>query len=293
MTELIRAAGAVLWRPGPEILLVHRPRYDDWSLPKGKQEPDEHILLTAVREVQEETSVRPVLGPRLRSVSYLSRGEPKRADYWQAQAGRAAADNEIDAVEWLPAEKALVRLSYPRDRDVVSDLVPVETVPLILLRHASAGPKGASAGQHGDLSRPLDAKGERDAAALARLLACFAPRAQVVSSPALRCTQTVVPYTEVAGVPLETDPSLAPHLIRTGGGPRPGALLRTLVERRPAIGPAIVCLHRENLPEALAAACAALGAEPPADHALHKGSFWVLHVAATGRLVAMERYDSS
>jgi 8-oxo-(d)GTP phosphatase len=307
MTELIRAAGAVLWRPGPEILLVHRPRYDDWSLPKGKQEPGEHILQTAVREVQEETSVRPVLGPRLRSVSYLSRGEPKHVGYWQAQADSAAADNEIDAVEWLPAEKALTRLSYPHDRDVVSDLDPVETVPLILLRHASAGsksasagPKGAPAGQQGDLLRPLDAKGERDAAVLAGLLACFAPRARVVSSPAVRCTQTVVPYTEVAEVPLETDPSLKAHSIRTSSGPSPGNPLRTLVARilveQTLLGerrPAIVCLHRENLPEALAAACSALGAKPPRDHSLHKGSFWVLHVAVAGKLVAMERYDSS
>jgi 8-oxo-(d)GTP phosphatase len=305
MTELIRAAGAVLWRPGPEILLVHRPRYDDWSLPKGKQEPGEHILLTAVREVQEETSVRPVLGPRLRSVSYLSRGEAKRVDYWQAQAGSAAADNEIDAVQWLPAEKALTQLTYPHDRDVVAGLVPVETVPLILLRHASAGSKGASASQQGDLLRPLDAKGERDAAALAGLLACFAPRARVISSPAVRCTQTVVPYIEAAGVPLETDLSLKAHSIRTSSGPSPSNPLRTLVartlveqtllaERRPAI----VCLHRENLPDALAAACSALGAEPPHDYALHKGSFWVLHAAVTagdgaGSLVAMERYDSS
>src|ERR1700677_694414 len=136
MTDLIRAAGAVLWRPGPEILLVHRSRYDDWSLPKGKQERGEHILATAVREVQEETSVRPVLGPRLRTVSYQVRGEPKQVDYWQARAGEAAADNEIDAVEWLPLDKALGQLSYARDEAVVGDLVPVETVPLILLRHA-------------------------------------------------------------------------------------------------------------------------------------------------------------
>jgi 8-oxo-dGTP diphosphatase len=284
MTDLIRAAGAVLWRPGPEILLVHRPRYDDWSLPKGKQEHGEHILVTAVREVQEEASVRPVLGPRLNTVGYQVHGEPKQVDYWQARAAGAAADNEIDAVEWLPLDKALDRLSYPHDKGVILDLVPVETVPLILLRHAKAGPKGGN-----DLRRPLDGHGKRDAATLAVLLACFAPRARVLSSPADRCTQTVRPYAEAARVPLETDASLQTHMSRTAGGSRPESLLRGLVAARQ---PAIVCLHRENLAEAMTAACAELGAEPPEDPALHKGSFWVLHMAA-GSLVAMERYDCS
>jgi 8-oxo-(d)GTP phosphatase len=289
MTHLIRAAGAVLWRPGPEVLLVHRSRYDDWSLPKGKQERGEHILVTAVREVQEEASVRPVLGPRLSSVSYHVRGEPKRVDYWQARAGEAAADNEIDAVEWLPLDKALDRLSYRHDEAVVRELDPVETVPLILLRHAEAAPKGAPGDVQGDLRRPLDAAGERDAATLAGLLGCFAPRARVLSSPAERCTQTVRPYTEAAGVPLETDDSLQTHISRTASSSRPGPLLRSLVSSRQ---PVIVCLHRENLADALAAACAELGAPPPEDPAVSKGSFWVLHTGG-GKLVARERYDSS
>jgi 8-oxo-(d)GTP phosphatase len=289
MTRPIRAAGAVLWRPGPEILLVHRSRYDDWSLPKGKRERGEHIVATAVREVEEETSVRPVLGPRLRSVSYLAHGEPKEVDYWQARAGEAAADNEIDAVEWLPLDKALDRLSYQHDEAVVRDLVPVETVSLILLRHAEAAPKGATGDVQGDLRRPLDAAGQRDAARLAGLLGCFAPHARVLSSPAVRCVQTVRPFTEVAGAPLEIDESLQTHIRGTAGGSRPGPLLRSLVAARQ---PTIVCLHRENLAEAMTAACTELGARPPVDPSLPKGSFWVLHTAE-GKLVAMERYDSS
>jgi 8-oxo-dGTP diphosphatase len=94
MTDAILAAGAAIWRPAAEapqeaqgageaeVLLAHRPKYDDWSLPKGKSEPDEHILLTAVREVWEETCVRPVLGPRLPTVEYISWGHPKRVSYW-------------------------------------------------------------------------------------------------------------------------------------------------------------------------------------------------------------------
>ena len=90
----IRAAGAVLWRPGadgPEVALVHRRRYDDWSLPKGKSLPGEHVLLTAVREVAEETGVRVVLGPRLPSTHYQQHGNrPKTVDYWAAKAAGGA-----------------------------------------------------------------------------------------------------------------------------------------------------------------------------------------------------------
>ena len=91
MNDVVRAAGAVIWQPvtdadpatgDVEVLLVHRPKYDDWSLPKGKREPGEHILLTAVREVFEETSVRPVLGPRLPPVEYEVAYASKRTDYW-------------------------------------------------------------------------------------------------------------------------------------------------------------------------------------------------------------------
>ena len=111
MSELILAAGALVWRPaagGTEVLLVHRPRYDDWSLPKGKREPGEHLLLTAVREVFEETSVRPVLGPRLPTTEYLAAGRPKRVDYWSAAGPdtAAAASHEIDAVSWVPLAQA-------------------------------------------------------------------------------------------------------------------------------------------------------------------------------------------
>ena len=284
MTDPILAAGAVVWRqeperPGPEVLLVHRSRYDDWSLPKGKREPGEHLLITAVREVQEESSVRPVLGPPLRTVSYLARGLPKRVYYWAAVTdNEAKASHEVDEVAWLPLARALDRLSYPHDRDVVSGLVPRPTVPLIIVRHASAVPKG---GGTGDLGRPLDAKGEKDAAALAGLLACFAPRARVLSSPALRCIETVRPYAALAGVQIEENPDL-----RTDSGDTSATLIRSLVQ---ASTPTIVCLHRENLPAALGAACAALGAGGPAHPRLQKGGFWVVHAAA-GELAAAERH---
>jgi 8-oxo-(d)GTP phosphatase len=297
--DTILAAGALVWRPaacGVEVLLVHRPSYDDWSLPKGKREPGEHLLLTAVREVCEETSVRPVLGPRLPTVEYLAAGRPKRVDYWSAISPDtlAAASHEIDAVSWWPLARAPGRLSYPHDAAVLAALRPRPTVPLILLRHASAGRRAEHPAD--DAGRPLDAKGAADARALAGLLGCFAPSARVLSSPALRCIQTVQPFAAGFGGHVEAEAALAvPHrsadspISRTSGGDTLKPLFRDLVAAARA---AVVCLHRENLPQALAAACAALGARSavPDNPVLPKGGFWVVH-AASGELAALERYD--
>jgi len=304
MTDVVRAAGAVLWRPttvlgtrdGTEVLLVHRAKYDDWSLPKGKREPGEHILQTAVREVFEETSVHSVLGPRLPTVEYQVGDSRKRIDYWSvlSPGGQAAASHEIDEVCWLPLRLAIQRLTYPRDIAVLDALRPRTTVPLILLRHASAGEKGNWPGD--DQSRPLDAKGRADARGLGALLAFFAPRARVLSSPAVRCTETVRPYAEASGGVVEAEAAFGLHdrageplSSRTGWTDALGRLVRSLVA---AGRPAVVCLHRENLPKALAAAYSALDFSPPepADPSLHKGGFWVLHTA-DGELAGLERYE--
>jgi len=315
MTDATLAAGAAIWRPAAdaardatepgdaEVLLVHRPKYDDWSLPKGKSEPGEHILLTAVREVWEETCVRPVLGPRLPTVEYISWGRPKRVSYWSSfsDGHEAAPGSEIDAVAWQPLAQAREQLAGTNDDPVISALRPVETVPLILVRHASAGRKQDWAGP--DAMRPLDARGVADAQELASLMACFAPVARVISSPALRCTETVRPYAGMFGGTVEVEVCLSPYgrtshfSTRTDQVDALRCLLSALVaDRRPVV----LCLHRENLPDVLAEACAVLGAPAavPADPALPKGGFWVAHAAAGGlvgasraELASLERYE--
>ena len=309
MTNATLAAGAAIWRTAAdpaedaEVLLVHRPKYDDWSLPKGKSDPDEHILLTAVREVWEETCVRPVLGPRLPTVEYISWGLPKRVSYWAAFGDRVEAmpGNEIDAVSWLPLGQAREQLAGTHDDPVISAFRPLETVPLILVRHASAGRKADWPGD--DCLRPLDAAGMAAARVLASLMACFAPVARVISSPALRCTETVRPYAEGPGGTVEAEACLIPYgrspdfSSRTEQAGALGHLLSALVAQR---RPVILCLHRENLPEVLAATCAALGAPAavPADPSLPKGGFWVAHImgglggaSRAGELAALERYE--
>jgi 8-oxo-(d)GTP phosphatase len=297
VSEAIASAGAVLWRPaahGIEVLLVHRPKYDDWSLPKGKREPGEHVLATAAREVLEETSVRPVLGPRLRAAEYLANGRPKHVDYWSALSAydEAAPSHEIDAVSWLPLPQALDRLTYAHDADVIASLQPRATVPLILVRHASAGRRDGWVGD--DQLRPLDDTGATEALLLADLLTCFAPRARVISSPALRCTESLQPYVARFGGSVEAEAVLAvpgragdSHSDRTD---RPDTFRHLFGQLVAASQPVVVCLHRENLPLALAAACSVLGVPPPVEPGLPKGAFLVLHTAG-GELVASERYE--
>ena len=127
---LVRAAGGVIWRrdagSGLEVVVVHRPRYDDWSLPKGKLEPGESDEAAAVREVEEETGVVGRLGVELPTTTYIDRsGRTKRVRYWAMTIGSGAPEgaNEVDDARWVPLDDARRMLSYERDREVLSALV--------------------------------------------------------------------------------------------------------------------------------------------------------------------------
>src|SRR5215469_7978480 len=313
----IPAAGAVLWRlggQGPEVALVHRPRYDDWSFPKGKRLPGEHVLITAAREVAEETEIEVILGRRLRTVRYLSDGRPKQVDYWVArpaaqaaagpdEAGRPAElppfvpNDEVDRLAWLPLTLAGDRLSYSRDTEVLSEFAatPAATTPVILVRHSSARNKKAwhNAGHPDDLTRPLTPLGHAQAKHLAQILSCFGP-ARVISSTAERCLATIEPYAKLTGGVVEPTPAFAPP----PGSPETGepppeetAAARELMTGLVTTGePVVTCAHRETLPAMLRAACEVLGAPVPAGPPLRKGAFWALHVAG-GRLISAEQHS--
>jgi 8-oxo-dGTP pyrophosphatase MutT (NUDIX family)/phosphohistidine phosphatase SixA len=288
----IRAAGAVLTRgsgAAREVVLVHRPRYDDWSFPKGKADPGEHPLLTAVRETEEETGLRPRLGPRLPTVRYETPRGPKRVDYWAAEAVGGSpftANDEVDRWEWVPIPEALGLLAHAQDAEVLRAraALPERTRPVILLRHASAGDKRRW--QDRDLLRPLDGRGRREAAELARLLRAYAPR-KAVSSATARCLESLLDYAAELRLPLVAEQDFT---LGAATPERAAARFRGLLDTGAdgAEDGAVVCTHGELVPALVRAACPddAL----PADPALRKGAFWVFHQGPDGALVSLERH---
>ncbi|TWJ23567.1 8-oxo-dGTP diphosphatase [Micromonospora endolithica] len=204
----IHAAGGVVWRPTPdgvEVCLVHRPRYRDWTLPKGKLEADEHPLSAAVREVAEESDNRAVPQVRLPTVHYRSEGRPKRVDYWSMRAvatGGFQPDTEVDDVCWLSPDDAIGRVSYPHDAEVLAAFaaLPRVTGTMALVRHAHAGKRVTWSGP--DTGRPLDAQGWARAHELATLVALLRP-ARLLSATARRCVQTLDPSAALLDLPIE------------------------------------------------------------------------------------------
>ncbi len=206
--KLIHSAGGVVWRPaadGVEIAVVHRDRYDDWSLPKGKLDAGEHALVAAVREVREETGVAAVPQVRLPSIRYLT-GEPdteKTVDFWSMQAFDATsftANDEISELRWIGVTEAAGLLTYVHDRGVVTSFAGLPTITgvAVLVRHAHAGSRKRWDGP--DEKRPLDDEGRLEAAALGPLLALFKP-IRVYAAPLDRCIDTVAPI----GLPVRVD----------------------------------------------------------------------------------------
>ena len=235
----IVAAGAVVARKG-RVLLVHRPKYDDWSFPKGKQEDGEHIVATCVREVEEETGVHVQLGRPLQSFSYPVAGGRKLVHYWCARVdgdtdvSSYTPNSEIDGVAWVPVDKAAERLSYDHDRELLEQHLafPKRTWPLVVLRHGAAFPRDEWTGD--DRLRPLAAEGKEQARALPAVLGAYGV-SRLVSSPSKRCIQTL----RRMHLPIERDPALSEE-----SAAPPGVLVRVLAAREGTV----ICTHRPLLP---------------------------------------------
>jgi 8-oxo-dGTP diphosphatase len=270
---VVRAAGAVLWRRGPtdlEFALVHRPRYDDWSFPKGKLKTGEHVLRAVVREVEEETGCTPLLGRRLPSSYYLKDGRPKKVDYWAATPRTLdpfVPNEEVDQVEWLAFGPAARRLTYEHDVELLREAAngPLKTTPYVVLRHGPAG-----------------AKGRADAFALARVFEGLGPL-RPISSATARCLETVLPYA------LHTDVTVTTDRAFTVGTSDPVTATNRMIELLADREPVLVCTHGEIISGLVTGLCARLGAKEPEEPALRKGSFWILHMAE-GTLISMERH---
>jgi 8-oxo-dGTP pyrophosphatase MutT (NUDIX family) len=287
--RVVAAAGGVVWRPAPddglEVAVVHRPRYDDWSLPKGKLDAGEHALSAAVREVGEETGLTVVAGRRSIRVGYPVPEGLKRVDYWvmQAVGGAFEPNHEVDELRWLPVPAADDLCSHEPDRAVLADLVRAD-VPLmptlLLVRHGRAGDRSNWNGP--DDLRPLDGRGQAQAGRLAEALRVFLPD-DLLSAPPLRCVQTVEPLADRVGLDIRSVPELGEEGF--AADPEAGlALVESLLTDRTGPGVTVACSQGGAIPSvlmALGVRVAGTRVHPPAA----KGSVWVLG-GRPGALVA-------
>jgi 8-oxo-dGTP pyrophosphatase MutT (NUDIX family)/phosphohistidine phosphatase SixA len=281
----IVAAGAVVVRKGRrgrEVLVVHRPKYDDWSFPKGKQDPGEHVTLTAVREVLEETGVEIRLGRPLRPQQYaVSGGRGKHVRYW---VGHVVGDDdvsgyvtnaEVDALGWFGLEEAAHRLTYLDDLALLEELreEPRPTTAVVVVRHAKALKRGEWSKD--DWLRPLTDVGREQAAQLTGLLRAYGVT-QVVTSTATRCCETVAPYADQQVVALQQLRELSEE------GYDAARVRKVLGALRDGREPSVVCSHRPILPDLLAT----FGVD---EEPLSPGELVVCH-HRKGELVATERH---
>jgi len=283
MSEIV-AAGAVLWRPaseGVEVAVVHRPRYDDWSLPKGKLARGESVPAAAVREVAEETGSTAVLGVQLGDSHYRVPQGDKVVHYWSARAtgGEFEPNDEVDELRWLRPEVADGLLTYSRDHEILDRFRELGPPPrtLLLVRHAKAGSRYDWDGD--DELRPLTVKGRGQASELSALLRLFGPARAYAATP-VRCRQTIQPLADL--LHLRITP--APLLAEEDYWKDPDAAFSRFLELSAGSDVAVVCSQGGVIPDLITRLTG--NEEPPS----RKASTWVL--GFTGDRVVTADYYS-
>lgn len=286
VSSVIRAAGGVLWRlartsrsgePDIEVALIHRPRYDDWSLPKGKLSKNESFLEGALREVLEETGHRVKVGRSLGETRYWKAtgggNREKVVRYWamQEDGGSFSPGNEVDELRWLPLSEARELLSYRRDQDVLDRFAtgPSPLGMVLLVRHASAGSRQRWTGD--DRQRPLDDRGWEQAEGLARILSHFGV-GEIYSADFLRCEQTVLPLGEALGVPIKTEPLFSED-IYPGREEEAERFVRSVASPE---GSTVISSQGDVIPGLLRRLAERDQHDLPEDLEYKKGSTWVL-----------------
>jgi 8-oxo-dGTP diphosphatase len=277
----VLAAGVVVFRPGREVLLVHRPKYDDWSFPKGKLDRGESAPAAAVREVREETGLRVRLGVPLSSQRYPVNDRSKTVHYW---VGRCVGDDdvagydpnhEIDGVRWVRLKDALDLLTYDRDKQTLKEARKVRrrTHAVVVIRHGAA--RSRRLWKDDDRLRPLLKTGRHQAVSAIPLLAAY-DVTRLVTSSSVRCVDTLTAYSEATGLPLETTRRLSEEDATRKAVRK---IVDKLVEGDQS---AALCSHRPVFSDVFDA----LGLENPG---LQAGEMLVVHVRK-GEIRSTERY---
>ena len=260
-----------------EVAIIHRPRYDDWSLPKGKLVRGESFVEGAVREATEETGFRVKLGRPLGEITYekvLSGvARPKVVRYWamHAEGGVFTPGNEVDQLRWVSLGVAFATLTHERDREVLARFAdgPVLTRTVLLVRHAPAGSRGKWKGD--DRSRPLDEQGRRRAEELVWLLTRWDVR-EIVAADFVRCIQTVEPLAAALGLSIKEEPLFAEDVYPASEG---DALEQLRGSGSDNVG-SVVCSQGGVIPGLLDGLSRADGIDLPDDLPYKKGSVWAL-----------------
>lgn len=228
---MIRAAGAVLWRQTPdgnhEVAIIHRNKYEDWSLPKGKLETNETSIACASREVFEETGIRATFGQQLGTTDYEDNGQLKRVQFWAAKAPwsqeQFKPNEEVDLMRWVAPEIALLQLTHKSEREIVERFITTGYCSnvLIVLRHTVAVSRGDWDGP--EPARPLSDVGVSQTLKIAQHFVPFGIQ-EIYTSDYFRCSTTVsllasnlnLPVVETSSLNEETfafDPSLATSFV--------------------------------------------------------------------------------
>ena len=295
---VVRAAGGVVWRRAAgsngessiEVAIIHRPRYDDWSIPKGKLVAGESELEGAIREVAEETGYRVRIGWPVGEVQYMKRmGREDRLKvvrYWSmnAEGGMFTPTPEVDQLRWVSIDEAVDTLTQERDRDLMRKFgeAPAVTRSVLLVRHASAGSRSDWDGD--DQSRPLDELGQAQADGLIWWLTRFDVR-EIVSAPYARCVMTVEPLSAAVGLSIREEPVLSED--EYAGREREAVeVLRGLGSDDTA---AVACSQGDVIPDLLQRIAIEDGIALEEPISSKKASVWSLTFAAE-RLIAAEYF---
>ena len=292
MSKIILAAGALVWRKSKEkkieIAVIHRPKYNDWTIPKGKVELNESSIACAYREVIEETSIETEFGMYLGEVKYQSLDGPKQVSFWSAQVVKEntfTPNSEVDEIKWVEAAKAAKFLSLDSDREILSKFnkLKYESKPLVLLRHAKALSRDEWQGDDDD--RPLDSLGQMQAKRLLSIYQAFNLE-QIHTSDAIRCYDTVEPIAKALGLRLEVSNKLSESAFKKD---KEDAFdyARDLIKSDKR---ALLCSHNPILPKVLNKLTKKSDVESD-EEKLYPADAWVIHRIGK-EIIQIDRIDA-
>ena len=279
MNPTVIAAGAVVWRYDGEgnvhVLLIHRPRYDDWSIPKGKLDEGEQLIACAYREVIEETHLKVSFGPFITETEYHVADGLKRVSYWAAHAydpnDNFVANAEADEGRWLTIEEAIELATRESDKEVLSVFFksPFDSQALIMLRHGKALAREEWLG--GDEDRPLDQRGSLQAKRMISIYQAFNIE-KVITSDAIRCYDTVEPLTKALDIKLKVEKDISEQSWKKDKELAIEFAKEIIKDERTIL----VCSHNPVVPRMLEKLTKKIDFDYP-DNKLQPGEAWIIH----------------